>query len=224
MGSDARDPHRQSARPVKRWRSATAGVAVALPLVLVYGFRLTYNTTASLPPGVYQVRELRGAPARGDIVGFCLEGDAARLAVSRGYVYREALERYVYGTRCASGAAPIGKPVAGVPGDTVEMRGGGVWINGVPLANGRVLVRDRAGREMPRPRRVRRVLGPDEYWLQSTHSARSFDSRYYGPARREQIIDRRVPVCGALSSTLREVAGSKPRSGHSAGARSSPGS
>jgi hypothetical protein len=66
---------------------------------------------------------------------------------------------------------------------------------GAPL-----LARDRAGREMPRPRWVRRVLGPDEYWLQSTDSERSFDSRYHGPVRRGQIRDRRVPVltmCGA---------------------------
>jgi hypothetical protein len=98
----------------------------------------------------------------------------------------------------------------GVPGDTVELRGWGVWINGVPLANGRVLARDRAGREMPHPRWSRRVLGNDEYWLQSTHSDRSFDSRYYGPVRRPQIMDRRHPVLVGGSGRRR---GDSPRNG-----------
>lgn len=169
-------------------------VTAASLLVCVYGFRLTYNTTDSLPVGIYRVRELRGAPQRGEIVGFCLEGETARLAVNRGYVHRQGLEPYVYGVRCASAAAVIGKSVAGVPGDTVEIRNDGVWINGLHLANSRPLARDRAGREMPVQRPGRRVLGNGEYWVQSTRSARSFDSRYYGPVRRAQIRDRRVPL------------------------------
>ncbi|HEX8693656.1 MAG TPA: conjugative transfer signal peptidase TraF [Longimicrobium sp.] len=191
MGGRTRGPR---PRRLGHLRPRLAAVALVAPLVFLYGFRLTYNSTESLPIGIYQVRELRGAPARGDVVGFCLEGEFARLAMNRGYVHREGLELYVYGTRCASGAAVIGKPVAGLPGDTVEVRRSGVWINGVPVANSQVIARDHADREMPHPRWGRHVLARDEYWLQSTHSERSFDSRYYGPVRRSQILDRRTPL------------------------------
>lgn len=190
MAGDPPDPIRRGFR-----RSVPVAVAAfASLLVLVYGFQLTYNSTDSLPVGIYRVRELRGDPQRGEVVGFCLEGEAARVALARGYVHRQALEPYAYGTRCASGAAPIGKPVAGVPGDTVEVGRDGIWINGLRLANSRPLARDRAGREMPVQRPGHRVLGDGEYWVQSTRSPRSFDSRYYGPVRRSQILDRRHPV------------------------------
>lgn len=175
-------------------RRGVAALAVALPLVFMYAFRITYNSTDSLPVGIYRIRELRGAPARGDVVGFCLEGEIARLAMTRGYVHREGLERFWFRTRCASGVAVIAKPVAAVPGDTVEVQRGGVWINGAPLANSRVLERDRAGRELPHARWGRRVLGSDEYWVQSTYSQSSFDSRYYGPVRRRQFVDGPTPL------------------------------
>lgn len=91
-----------------------------------------------------------------------------RLALERGDVHRQALEPYVYGVRCTAGVGVIGKPVAGVPGDTVEVRREGVWINGVRLAQGAVRDRDRAGRALPHAGWGRRVLGPGEFWLQST--------------------------------------------------------
>jgi conjugative transfer signal peptidase TraF len=179
-------------------RRGLAGRAVAVAVVLllasISGLRLTYNTTPSLPVGIYRIAALEGAPRRGDFVGFCLEGDMARLALDRGYVHRQALEPYVYRVRCASGAAAIGKPVAGVPGDTVDLGRSGVRINGLALPRGLAAGRDSRGRPMPRPRSGRRVLGPGEYWLQSTYSRWSLDSRYIGPVWRGQIVDVRVPV------------------------------
>jgi conjugative transfer signal peptidase TraF len=171
-----------------------AAGAAALLIISAYGFRMTYNTTPSLPVGIYRIAELEGDPRRGDFVGFCLEGETARLALARGYVQRQALEPYVYRVECASGAAAIGKPVAGVPGDTVDVNAEGVRINGVPLPRGSAAARDRRGRMMPRPKAGRLVLGLGEYWLQSTYSRWSFDSRYIGPVSRKQLIDRRVPV------------------------------
>lgn len=75
------------------------------------GLGMTYNTTPSLPLGVYRIRPLAAEPVRGDVVGFCLAGEPARIALARGYVHTQGLEPLVYGTRCASGAAVIGKMV-----------------------------------------------------------------------------------------------------------------
>lgn len=190
------DPHLRRARVrrlVQRTPEMAAG-ALAVVVAAVFLFQLTWNGTASLPVGIYRVRALAGSPERGDVVGFCLEGAVARLALARGYVHRQGLEPYVYAVRCAAGVGVVGKPVAGVPGDTVEVRREGVWINGVRLVGSGVRERDRAGRALPHPRWGRRVLGPGEFWLQSTWSARSFDSRYYGPVRRGQIRDRRRAI------------------------------
>jgi type IV secretory pathway protease TraF len=83
--------------------------------------------------------------------------------------------------------------VEGVPGDTVQLDREGVRINGKILPGG-MAVRDSRGRAMPRPKWTHQVLASDEYWLQSTYSANSFDSRYFGPVRRRQIQDRRLPL------------------------------
>jgi conjugative transfer signal peptidase TraF len=189
VGGDARTGRRRS------WLTGPV-VAASLGLLVcaTCGFRLTYNTTPSLPIGIYRIEELAREPRRGDFVGVCLEGETARLALARGYVHRQALEPYVYRVRCPSGTAIIGKPVVGVPGDTVELDRNGVRINGETLPGGAVVVRDSRGRRMPHPEWGRRILASDEYWAQSPYSPRSFDSRYFGPVRRQQIADVRLPI------------------------------
>lgn len=171
-------------------RAATCIVALALGATA--GLGLTYNSSDSLPAGVYRIRPLRGDPERGDVVGVCLTRGAAALARARGYVHPQGLEPWVYGARCGTGLAVIGKPVAGVPGDTVEVTGSGVFVNGSALPNGSILLHDRAGRELPHAAPRMRVLGPGEFWIQSPHTAHSYDSRIFGPIYREQMIDRRV--------------------------------
>lgn len=166
---------------------ATASVLFATSVV-----GLTYNTTPSLPVGLYQIRSLGDVPVRGQVVGFCLAGEAARTGLARGYVQPEGLEPVVYGKRCSSGTGVIGKPVAGVPGDTVEVAREGVRINGVLLRRSRVPMMDRRGRPLTGIPWGRTILRPGDYWLQSEYAANSYDSRLYGPVRVEQILDRRV--------------------------------
>jgi conjugative transfer signal peptidase TraF len=195
VGGDARTGRRGC------WLTGrVAAGSLGLLVCATCGFRLTYNTTPSLPVGIYRIGELAGDPRRGDFVGVCLEGETARLALARGYVHRQALEPYVHRVRCPSGTAIIGKPVVGVPGDTVELDRNGVRINGEILPGGAVAARDRRDRPMPHARWGRRILGPEEYWVQSTYSPESFDSRYFGPVERRQIRDRRVPMLVLRSS------------------------
>lgn len=165
-------------------------------LLATAGLGLTYNTTPSLPPGVYRIRPLAMAPVRGDVVGFCLAGEPARMALARGYVHPQGLEPLVYGTRCASGAALIGKPVAGLPGDTIEVTTRGVLVNGRLLNRSRVQRHDRSGRTLPAAAQGKRILRAGEFWLQSEFAQNSFDSRIVGPVSANSILDRRVFVIG----------------------------
>ena len=185
---------------------------VALALVATAGAGITYNSSESVPVGLYRVRPLRGDPGRGQVVGVCLTRAAAVLARDRGYVHPQGLEPWVYGARCGTGLAVIGKPVAAVPGDTVRVTPSGIFVNGSPLPNGTILTEDRSGRQLPRLAWGARVLGPGEFWIQSPYTNRSFDSRIYGPVYREQMIDLRVPLL-----TSRHERGGHLPLGHSGG-------
>lgn len=182
------EPRRRS------WGWAVAAAPVAGVLVASAGFGITYNSTPSIPVGLYRIQPLVGDPARGDIVGVCLEGEFARLALERGYVRPRGLEHIVYGTRCEGGVGAIGKPIVGVPGDTVEIGGEGIRINGRLLPCGSAPARDRLGRAVPRVPQGRLVLGEGEYWIQSSLVVRSLDSRVIGVLSRGAIVDRRPPL------------------------------
>jgi conjugative transfer signal peptidase TraF len=176
-------------------RIAKAGLVTVFVLVIAArGCGVTYNTTASLPAGVYRAAPLTRDPLRGEVVGVCLEGAVARLARARGYVHAPGLAPLLHGSSCEAPVAVIGKPVAGVPGDTVEVGDDGVRINGVLLPRSHAPLADRAGRALPSAPRGRRVLGPGEFWVQSQRSAWSLDSRVFGPIPRSRILDRRVPL------------------------------
>lgn len=188
---------------------------VALALAGTAGAGITYNSSESVPVGLYRVRPLRGDPARGQVVGVCLTRGAAVLARDRGYVHPQGLEPWVYGARCGSELAVIGKPVAAVPGDTVEVTTSGVYVNGSPLPKGTILSEDRSGRQLPRAVPRMRVLGSGEFWIQSPYTTRSFDSRVYGPVYREQMVDLRVPLLTSGSRRLRPSAGEAMPAGRS---------
>ena len=175
-------------------RLAAGGLAGVL--LATAGLGLTYNTTPSLPPGVYWIRPLDTEPVRGDVVGFCLAGEPARIALARGYVHPQGLEPLVYGKRCASGTAVIGKPVAGLPGDTIEVTTQGVLVNGRLLHRSLVQRHDRSGRMVPAASQGKRILRAGEFWLQSEFAQNSFDSRVVGPVPANSILDRRVLVIG----------------------------
>lgn len=83
----------------------------------------------------------------------------------------------------------VGKYLRGMPGDTVEIRPDEtVLINGIEVTKGMPHLFG-----IPEPQRSkffgRRTLGSNEYWVMGTEPM-SFDSRYWGPIHREQIIGR----------------------------------
>ena len=140
-----------------------AGLAIVAP-----GPSLLWNRSESEPRGLY-VRSA-AAPSRGQIIAFpapssVLTYDSGRM----GYL------RHM----------PILKEVAAMSGDTVCTLDGKLVINGVWRAP--VLVHDSDRRPLPRWRACRR-LGEGEFFVFSNRIPNSFDSRYYGPVRREAIV------------------------------------
>ena len=83
----------------------------------------------------------------------------------------------------------VGKYLRGMPGDTVEIRPDEtILINGVEVAKGMPHL---AGIAQADKAKFfgRRVLSNNEYWVMGTEPM-SFDSRYWGPIHREQILGK----------------------------------
>lgn len=84
------------------------------------------------------------------------------------------------------------KYIRGVPGDHVEINvNDAVLINGKPVEHGLALAR-----LLNQPEadfRGQKTLGDNEYWFMGT-SPISFDSRYFGTIKYEQIIGRAYPI------------------------------
>lgn len=166
---------------------------LALPMLLFGPPPLSINVSGSLPVGLYWTGSLPEPtvdPGRdlvleiGMLVSACLPPQAATSALERGYLPE--------GT-CPSGAAPVGKVIAALPGDTVDVTDSGSFVNGSLLSESAPLLRDSKGRAMPRLR-GRFILSAETAWLYSGHSPRSFDSRYYGPVPLSGVRGQLFPL------------------------------
>lgn len=147
-----------------------AGVALGCVLGGSAASGLRWNLSPSLEPGLY--RQSFGAPERGDVVLVCLPEAIGRWARGRGYLGRGD---------CPGASAPLGKRIAAVAGDHVEVEKPGVAVNGQWLEGTRRVGHDSLGRRVPLVPEGEAVLGPDEVWLHSGRRPRSFDSRVFGP-------------------------------------------
>ena len=152
---------------------APAVLLGALALV-VQGPSLLWNRSESEPQGLY-IRST-AAPSLGQIIAFPAPPSVLTYASGRMAYLRHM---------------PILKEVAAMSGDTVCTRDGKLVINGVWRAP--VLAHDGESRPLPRWRACRR-LGEGEFFVFSNRIPNSFDSRYYGPVRREAIVGVFRPI------------------------------
>jgi len=179
---------------------ALAGLLV-LPILLFGSSPLSINVSESLPVGLYWTSSLPepgSAPGEttsggrggnlgvevGMLVSACLPPEVATSALERGYLSKGS---------CPSGITPVGKIIAALSGDTVDVTDSGSFVNGAPLPNSAPLLHDSKGREMPRLR-GRLILPVGTAWLYSGHSPRSFDSRYYGPVPLSGVRGQLFPL------------------------------
>jgi conjugative transfer signal peptidase TraF len=143
---------------------------------------LRLNLSASMPRGIYV---LTTAPLqRGAIVAFCVNREAASLALARHYLGP--------GT-CPDGREPLVKNAVGVAADVVVTSRESVEVNGVALAASHTLERDSRGRSIAHYPFGQHVMGPYELWVFSS-APRSWDSRYFGPVHVDQVVGIVKPV------------------------------
>lgn len=172
----------------RRFGLAAWGAAAVIILSAAFadatGLRI--NTTASLPRGLWRVFAAPEAVRVGDVVTFCPPLNAAiDLAQDRGYVA---------GGACPGAIEPMMKPVVALAGDTVEMSAQGVSVNGTGIARSAPLLYDAAGRPLPQARPGTIAVSQGQVWVVSSHSERSFDSRYFGPISRDHLTAILRPV------------------------------
>jgi signal peptidase I len=144
-------------------------------------YKIMFQITPSLPKGIYRIDH----PDRIDretICVFNIPQDVYGLMKSRRW-FPEHLRFY------------LTKPVAAKQGDIVEVSAAGLYINGKYF--GPVKQYDSQG--LPLPRIYRKyVLRQGEYFFASTYN-NSFDSRYFGTVRKENIrwVERPLIVVGS---------------------------
>ncbi len=174
----------------KKRKSALAAVAVVILTFLVFwfgGISLALNSTKSMPRGLYLVRPA-GQVQTGDIVALCIADRwAAQVYVQRDYLPAS--------NRCASGVAPVLKPIAAAPGDNVHLDAAGLWVNGRLLENSRVFDTDSQGLPIQHLHiGWTKKLQAGEYFMLANSIERSLDSRYYGTVQRADIQGAAVPL------------------------------
>lgn len=157
------------------------GAAGVIALLGSLGFR--FNLTPSLPVGVYRVTaETAG---RGAIVNVCLPRELAEFARERGYLGPGS---------CEGGVRPLGKAVLALGGDVVTLRPEGIRVNGAVVPRSATAPVDRRGRPLPHYPWGEYRLGAGQIWLFSPHQPNSYDSRYFGPVKLDEVVSVLKPV------------------------------
>ena len=154
--------------------------ALAVNAAPATSFRV--NLSGSMPRGLYRLAD--ASPERGSFVAFCLDEVSVALALER---------RYTGGGTCPGGVEPLVKPVAATRGDVVTTTERSVTVNGAPLPSSATLAADSNGRPLPHDPFGTHRLEHGELWVFSP-AERSWDSRYFGPIRRDQVVATVVPV------------------------------
>lgn len=144
-------------------------VALALAIVVVvkhFLFQPFYVKGASMEP-TYEDHEYLiideltyrfNEPTRGEVVVFRYPNDTRQYFIKR---------------------------VIGLPGDAVQVKETGVWVNGQQLDESAYL-----DASVQTTGTVDLQLGPQEYFLMGDNRAASLDSRIFGPVKRSYIVGR----------------------------------
>jgi conjugative transfer signal peptidase TraF len=136
---------------------------------------LVWNASASAPLGLYAVTP--GAlPQAGDMVVAWVPEGARRLAAERRYIPVNV---------------PLVKRVAAVPGDEVCAFREAAFVRGRRVATRRA--RDGRGRPMPWWSGCR-LLHDGEYFLLMAETPDSFDGRYFGISKAQEIVGKAAPL------------------------------
>ena len=135
-----------------------------------------YPSTPSVPVGVYG--RIFEEPSVGHMASFPMPAAARR--------YQESLGHKV------SKSFRVMKPIVAGPGDHVcNSVADGLRVNDVWLGN--TSAHDTMGHALPHWSRCKR-LGADEFFMMSDFVPNSFDSRYFGPVSKKDILGVYKPL------------------------------
>lgn len=161
------------------WRTLLATLAgtglLAVPAIVNLPTRLVWNASASVPIGLYAVRDDHRVQPGVTVLVHLPEPLAAFLA-DRGYLPR---------------GVPLLKRVEALPGTTVCRHGRALTVNGERRAT--VRERDRWGRPLPVWDGCRSVA-KGEIFLLNVGVEASLDGRYFGPIPVSGVIGRATPL------------------------------
>ena len=166
------------ARREQRARSAAAAAATFTVTALIASMLwqprplLVWNASASAPVGLYLVTSPHDVRAGEMVIAWTPE-PARSLAAERRYLPSNV---------------PLVKRVGAIAGDRICAIGEAVWVNGRHVGARRDV--DRQGRPMPAWTGCRELI-EGEYFL-LMESPDSFDGRYFGVTRREDLLGRAV--------------------------------
>ncbi len=135
---------------------------------------VVWNASASAPLGAYRIRA-GVSIAVGDHVAIAPPAQLAAYLAQRRYLPM---------------GVPLIKRVAALGGARVCRRGGMVSVDGRAVA--RAAMRDRAGRALPVWSGCRRLQAGEIFVVNAAPA--SFDSRYFGPLRRSDLLGRADPL------------------------------
>lgn len=142
------------------------------------------NVTASMPRGIYWIQSAKHLH-EGDFVAVCLPFKLAQFALKRGYLKRG---------NCNTGVQPLFKELIALSPETVLITSSYVQINHHVLAHSATLLRDSKFRTIPAVKRGLYPLKANQAWLYGNKSARSWDSRYFGPIDTKFITSVAKPL------------------------------
>lgn len=176
-GSITGQPRRRLRRPSRLVLILMAiAVTVLIAAILLSKHPiLIWNASASAPRGLYRLTAIT-AFQHGDWVLVWVPEAVRQMSVERGYLPANV---------------PLIKPVMALPGERICAVG-----DTIQLPTGQRLTRlsqDGQGRLLPAWQDCR-MLAADEVFLANPDVAASFDSRYFGPVSRHDVIGRLVPL------------------------------
>ena len=141
------------------------------------------NLSESAPIGLWFESEITEPLHHGMMVGICPPSTIPMVQLFSGG------GGLGYGRCHETNTALLLKPLSALPGDVVRIRRGEpVLINHYPILN------TEAAPSLDAWPDGEYVVGPGEVWVFSSHSKRSFDSRYFGPVRIENIKSQATPI------------------------------
>jgi conjugative transfer signal peptidase TraF len=151
------------------WGTTSSALAASAVCLCVHRAGLAWNHTESLPMGLYASRPLTRDPLRGEIVSLEVPMTVRPLVEVRRYLHPGDL---------------LFKRVVATPGDRVCLEGARYVVNGAVI--GPTLSADSEHRPLPRYSYCN-VVPPGVFWVGTTFP-RSFDSRYFGPVTRADLV------------------------------------